>query len=473
MARKSPYTTVLQASPTHLAFLRTRANGDDVAVEAQGFERGTWSAEDGSLQDALTEFVRAHDLADDRIVTVLPRHEAALRILELPSQNKAELDGMVRLGAEDIVPFPLEELHTAYCVLETLPDGGSRVLAVVVRKAVLQAHLDLVRAGGLEPDQVLLSTACLLTELHHRHAFQEAAAALHVSPDGLEVLVGREDTMAFGRGLAIDFSGEETLDARGIEDLTAELRASLATYRRESPDGIMPNGVTVSAEGYDPAAIAKALESSVDVPLHAPETASPSLAALGAARVAAGDRRFFVGLLPEAEVRRRAAATTRTRGLRIGAMVAAALVATAAVYAQAVYQRRAYLDKLEGYAEELRPVARSLRTKRQQLRFLSDQVDRSMSPLQMLHTIVQLAPEDGLNVTRYAYDRSEGIILNGSAVQPALFDTLIDSLRGQGAQSFPQFARAQELYRNARRERDQQVWDFAVTIPFPEEGAGE
>lgn len=474
MARKSPYITVLQVSPAYLSFVRTRVKGEDVVPESSSCERGLWQAEDGSLQEALRDFAARHRLGEDRVYTVLPRHEAALRILELPSQRDSELDGMVQLSAEDIVPFPIEELHTSYCVLERVGTGGSRVLVAVVRKAVLEAHLNVLNEAGLDPEQVFLSTACLLTELTRQGVAEGAVGALHVAPDGLEALVIRGGTMVFGRGLAADLGGAAALDAAARDEVSAELRTSLATYRRESEDGVMPGAVIVSAQAFDPGEVAAAVSGAVDVsvrPGH--DGGAPSLVDLGAARSAAGDRRFFIGLLPESEVRRRAVATTRSRVVRIGALAAVAVLATIAVYGEVVYQRERYLKTLEEHAEELRPIARSLRTKRQQLEFLHEQVDRSMSPLQMLGTIVQLAPDEGLNITQFSYDRDEGITLTGSTRGLPISDGFIDRLRKEGAQSFAQFARAQELYRSARRERGQPVWDFGVSIPFSEPATDE
>ena len=36
-----------------------------------------------------------------------------------------------------------------------------------------------------------------------------------------------------------------------------------------------------------------------------------------------------------------------------------------------------------------------------------------------------------------------------------------------------QFAQAQESYRTLSKERSREVWDFAITIPWEQEGAGD
>jgi len=448
----------LQAGPGHISFVR---GGETGGVLAQASERGTWSQEDGTLAAALADFGKRHGLADDRVFFVLPRHEAAVRILELPTQDPDELGGMVHLGAEEIVPFPLDELATSYCLLENLDGGSARVLAVVVRRVVLEGYVALMKGAGITPEQVFLSTACLLTALK-----KADAAVVHVAPNGLEVAVLREGRMAFGRGVALDTSA--------VDEVAAEVRGSLSASRRESPDGAAPNDIIVSAEGVDPEAVTSALAGSLGVNAHTFDGQGlTSTIAAGALASARGDRTFPVELLPETEIRRRAAVETRSRGMRVAIAALVAVVATAAVYVQAVAQRRSYLAELDQRADAMRPTAQTLRTKRQQLHLIQDQVNRSVSPIQILATLAELAPHEGLNITRFSYDKDEGITLNGSARDPKLFDGLIDGMRGPGALAIPQLAAAMELYRTERRERNRPVWDFAVTVPFAEEAGDE
>ena len=59
------------------------------------------------------------------------------------------------------------------------------------------------------------------------------------------------------------------------------------------------------------------------------------------------------------------------------------------------------------------------------------------------------------------------------AHEPRSFDGMIDRLRGEGAQTLSQFAQAQESYRTLNKERSREVWDFAIKIPFEQEGAGD
>ncbi len=465
MARSPRHITILHAGPGHISFVRADESG---AVIVQATERGPWSIEDGSLAAALGDFAGRHGLSGDRVFFVLPRHEAAVRILELPSQDPLELGGMVHLGAEEIVPFPLDELQTSYCLLESLDGGSSRVLAVVVRKTVVETYLGALRSARLDFEQVLLSTSCMLTAL--KRAGAAACAAAHVGSDGLEVALLRDGRMTFGRGVAIAMAIENgRVAGSSLEEIVAEVRGSLSASRRESADGAAPAELLVSASGLNGEAVAEALREALGAPARDyRQDGFTSLVDAGALATACGDRSYLIGLMPESETNRRAATVSRARGMRVVAAVAVAAIATGAIYFQAVTQRRAYLHELDERADGLRPLAQTLRTKRQQLRLIEEQVHRTASPIMVLSTIASLAPDEGLNLTRFSYDQRQGVTVNGSAMEPKLFDGLIDGMRGPGAAAIPQLARAQELYRTARPERGQNVWDFAVTIPFIE-----
>jgi Tfp pilus assembly PilM family ATPase len=462
MARNPAHVTVIQFAPGYLAFTRAQQADDGFSGETSGIEYGQWDAADGSLARALADFVRRNGLGGDRLYLVIPRHEAAARIVELPSQDPDEIRGMVHLSAEEIVPVPLSELLTAHCTLETLPGGASRVLAVVVRKTVVESALAVVAAAGLRIEQVLLSTACLMTALR-RSELAPVAAALHVSPDGFEAAVLRDNALVFSRGVVQSVAtapGDPSPES--IEELIAEFRASLATYRRDSRDGAAAAEIVLSATGIDTEKLTRALHDAFGAPVRR----IGDLVAQGTLHAIGGDRAYHISLMPEAELNRRAAAGTRTRLVRYAIAAGIAAVAALALYAQMIAQRGAYLRELDQRAEELRPTARTLLAKRKQLQIIDQTVDRSLSPLRILAQFADTAPDKGVNFSRFTFDRSDGLVLSGSATDPALFDNLIDNIRATSADTFPQFARAREMYRTARAERGRQVWDFAVTIPF-------
>lgn len=486
MARKGSNISILQFGPSFISLLRVKPGAADLRVTASAVRRGDWSAEDGSLSKAIAELVRAHKASNDRLFTVLPRHEATLRELELPSQSDEEIDGMVRLGAEDIVPFPLDQLVTGHRILDRLPSGSSKVLAVVVQRRIVDEHLELLRAADLAPEQIFLSTDCLIAAASESKS-TGTQAFIDLSPGGIEILVLSEGRFVFGRGIATEeLWVEPVLGESAREELVSEVQASLGTYARELGDGGPVDTICVSSGCADAAGIAAAMGDAFELPCvvasQVADVVRPGsealqyvpLAALGAALSAQRTDRHYAGLLPRLEMQRREAATSRLRFARLAAMLALVVFALGGVFGLAVKQRTEYMAELDGRAELLRPLARSVGTKRRQLKMLQNQVAHDTTVLQFLGSIVGLAPKEGLNFTRITYDRAKGIELRGRALEPKAFDKLIDDLRGTGAGTLSEFAQAQEIYRIRSRERGRRTWDFAITIPFSlDEEAGD
>ena len=475
MARKGSSIHILQFGRSFISLLTVKPDPTQLRVIASSIQRGEWGASDASLAEALSEFADANGLVGERLFTVLPRHEATVRVLELPSQSDDEIEGMVRLSAEEIVPFPVEELVTGHCILETLAQGSSKVLAVVVHRDVMDAHLQVLKSAGLVPEQILLSTDCLMAAARESNS-QGSEAFVHLSPGGIEILMLDDGRFAYGRGIATEHLWDESEGAG--EELASEVRASLTAHRRDSGDAGGTETVFLSSSCVDVQKIAEKLGDDLDRPCREASRLfenvgagmeqvrlTPSVA-FGAALIAQRSGEHRVGLMPQTELRRRETASSRLQLIRIAAMLVIAAVSLAGVYWQAVAQRSAYIEELEVRAEALRPLARSVGTKRQHLRLLQRQVERESTVLELLAEIARSAPDSGLNITRFDYERDRGITLYGRALEARLFDDMIDRLRGEGAQTFSQFAQAHESYRTRIKERSREVWDFAITIPL-------
>lgn len=475
MARKGAYVSILQFGEGYISLLRARESSSGLDVSDSVMKHGDWSADDASLGKALKAFASEHRLGADRIFTVLPRHEATLRTMDFPSQLNSELTGMVHFAAEEIVPYPIDEVVTGYTVLDSLEDGSSRLLVAVVHQPTITAHMDLLHAAGLRPEHIFLSTSCLLAALSG--SSDSAHGVVQVSPGGVEFLVARGGAYAFGRAAP---SHESWIGdgAHGVmlEEISGEIRDSLGVYRREGLDSPGLDSLSVCAEWGDVDGLAAELSSSSGVRCTAARglldvvdrgrdtlTGVP-VVSVGAALLALGRESCGITLLPKTEVSRRAAAVSRNRSVRLVAVAVAVLLSLGGVFAQAYYQRVGYIQELERRVDELRPTVKSIRVKRQHLELLQDRVAQTESVLDFLGTVASVAPSEGLNVTRFSFDRNKGITLRGRTRKVEFSDKFIDDLRATS--SMPQFARAKEMYRTLKKERGQDVWDFAITIPF-------
>lgn len=492
---RSNYVSIVHFDEHLISRLRVRKSSKGVDVIGFDQERGQWSAEGGaegaSLEAALKEFAERHKLAEDAVYTVLPRHNMTVRILQLPTHDPAEINGMVRHSVEDYVPFPAEELIIDQCVLRKTGDGHAQVLAVFAHRDVVETHLRLLHGAKVEPVRIFLSTACLVTAaMMARTGDEERYALVDLGSGGLEVLVMNGQRLEYGRAIAStqDWSSRGDEAAEVFEELSVELRASLSAYRRESEDGEEVDAVYLCSDWVDvtehcetlthevgrecrPAAFARGL-----VTHGADQLPTLPLTSLGAALAAQGRAAVAINLLPGAVVEQRKRAGSRQQAVKFGSFAAAIAVVLIGLYAQAVYQRTGYVNELRVRIVEVEPRAQGILSKQKQLGILQRQVHRTGGVVELVAALCDLFPGSGMNITRFQFTHGERIDLWGRAKTLLQIETLARELNEIGKTAIPQFARAQQVYEKKVREKAQEVLNFKITLPFPEseepEGGG-
>ena len=442
MARKDNTFSVLQFDERLIALLRVRRSDKGIEVVEAHQTYGEWPA-DADLQKALREFAKEHRLADEPVYTVLPRHDMTARILNLPSHELGEITNMIRLSAEDYVPFPLDDLVIDQCILERQSDGSARILAVFAHKDVIERHVRLLREAGVEPERIYLSTTCLASAaVAARRGSDERYALVDLSSGGVEVLVMNGAQLEYGRGVASPRSGplRDTPIEDLVEELSLEVRASLSAHRREAEDGEGAEKVYLCSEWADLPALAEPLSAQTGydcqpasfvqrLVTHGGEklTVFP-VAALGAALAVQDRASHAIDLVPASLAASRAAASRKRRLILGAAVLGVVLLAAGAYWAQAACLRWSYMAELSARAEKLRPAAEGVIEKTRQLRILQRQVDPSGSALEVLAQVSESAPPSGINIIQFTYERGVRIDIAGRASTTNEIDKFAQSL---------------------------------------------
>ncbi|MCX5759551.1 MAG: pilus assembly protein PilM, partial [Candidatus Hydrogenedentes bacterium] len=390
---------------------------------------------------------------------------------------------MIRLSAEEYVPFPAEELITDQCILGKTNEGGSRVLVVFAHRDVVDTHIKLLQAAKLDPEQVYLSTACLASAaLAARGEEPGRCAVVNLASGGLEVLVLNEHTLAYGRAVSSqqDWRLREGAEQDVFEELGVELRASLSAYRREAEEGEDVEAVYLCSEWTGVESHCEALsheigQDCVPAPFverlveHGNEhLSSIPLVSLGAALLAQDRGAVCVQLLPEALKKSRQRAGTKRQFTLVGVLVALVLMALGGVYWQEVRIRQAYIKDLTKRAAAMAPRARGIISKQKQLAILQNQVERTGNAIEMLADLCELFPSTDMNLTRFSFTHREKIEIWGRARSLQAIEKLSQDLSTAGKSTIPQFIRAQQVYEQKVQERNAEVMDFKISIPFPE-----
>lgn len=481
MARSKSAISVLQWGERSVLHARLAMDGERFRVEAL-HSRDISGTLNG---DFLRAFVRETGLAGHSFVTILPRHEATLRLLTLPSQEPAEIDSMVSLGAEELAPYPRDQLAIRHQVIARLSTGESRVLVVLFHQDVIHRHVQLLKAAGLEPEKIVFSTACLNALASVSPATPQGRHALvWVSEDALEFMVMQDGVLEFSRGVAHHARWHDDGSA-GQGALGYEIRDALAACRRESEHGDQLDELCVISETLDASSLATELENSTGRPwrpahylqeLFQSEVLTnqgvPVMAA-GAALVEFGRAAIPFDFLPQALLKERAIRGARVGLRRVAMLVSIVLLLLMAAFGQSVFQRLKLIDDLRSQVNAVAPEIQGLLDKQQGLRTIASQVDQGGNFLALLAAVAKAAPPEGFNITRVEYDRATGMNVWGRArTKDLVLGEFLGALRQLGTGSLAQLAQAHSQYETPGQERDQTIINYQISIPaLPEEPA--
>jgi type II secretion system protein L len=117
---------------------------------------------DAELVDILRE--KAAAWAGARIVSSIPGHLFSQRVLTLPFADRKRIEKALPFEMEDIVPFSLEDFVVDHLLMR---DGAAKketehpVLGMLLPKAALKSHLELLGSAGLDPQVIVPSYAGL------------------------------------------------------------------------------------------------------------------------------------------------------------------------------------------------------------------------------------------------------------------------------------------------------------------------
>ncbi len=486
MVRKIPSINIMRVDTQALSVLRCKLSGKKVVEASWLHQRGEWSAPE-ALSAAFRNFVTENKLKDETTYLILPRYDVTTRFLTLPSHDMAEIAGMVRFSAEEYVPYALDEMVIDQCILNPLETGESHVLAALAHHDVVDRQIALFSEAGLSPERIMLSTACL-GAVAGACKSEGPFALVNLASGGIEITVFEKRQPVFSRGIITlqdweaiaenpDASnGQGVLDTSGAEELAAELRGSLAAYRRESTDGLGAEDVYVACPHANVNKLCVSLSDRTgkncmpaDFALSLLEVPVANLPGIpldfiGALQEIIGAAPLSLNLLPKKETEARRIKGAKRLTLRAALFVVMILIALGALYFQGFYQRMRLVRSLEARVSQIEPNAQGIREKREALNILRRQVDRKGSIIEQIARIVESAPDGQLNFSRLSLNRNEGISLWGRAKTVNDVAQFTQNIRNSAESHLAFFARARSLYEQQTMERDVSVFAYQIDV---------
>ena len=154
---------------------------------------------------------------------------AIARKLTLPFKGKSKVASAVPFELEPYLAFPIDDLAVDYSTIREA-DGSTDVLAVGVRRTLLEEQIEILSAAGIEVEGIGLDGTGLTSLLRAREKGGNGlSAVLHVRETGSSIVVTLGTALVFLRHLpltAAAFRGEPESVAREVQNTLRAFQAS-------------------------------------------------------------------------------------------------------------------------------------------------------------------------------------------------------------------------------------------------------
>lgn len=259
-------TTVVELTETHLKLVQSKDTPQGKILTQILFKELTSGSEEAtvnSLRDLLSEV----KIGPDELICVLPRNQATVRMLKLPSQETSEIDNMVNLQIAKYTPYNREDVIVDYLIVGKDVEGYTQILLVIVHKDVVNRYINIFRAAKLILRQLTLGSQGICDlYLYYQHKLhltteKEAVVILDIDRIDTEICFYCQGNLVFSR--ALQFGNQEINEER-ISSFLEELRLTLSAYQNERFGSAVKRLVLTSAS-QNLEALSKRIESELSL----------------------------------------------------------------------------------------------------------------------------------------------------------------------------------------------------------------
>src|SRR2546427_676811 len=197
----------------------------------------------GRVVSAIKELVGEHNVKLKNVAMSISGHSVIVKKINLPPMPDEELEGQVRLAAEQYIPFDINEVNIDFHILnpnEQSDDGQSQMslLLVAAKKDKVTELSELVKAAGLNP--VILDVDAFAIEnmygINYPPSPEDIVALVNIGASVMNVNIVRGETSLLTRDISIGGNRYTEAIQREMGVPYEEAEAAKKGERREGID---------------------------------------------------------------------------------------------------------------------------------------------------------------------------------------------------------------------------------------------
>lgn len=431
--RKKKIITVLEIGSGWLKIVQAESFAKSrkikkIVVEEAAISR---SSQDEKISERIRNLFKELKIDSDSLIVILPLQAPAIRNLELPSANPAEIKDMVELQIGKLTPFAKDEIIYDYQILSTNTEGYSVVMLAVVHQDVIRRYFEILKLAELKTERIALSSEGLLA--WYRFAYkggvaEEPHVLVNLDCDKSDFTVILKDKVVFCRSISIGSSRDLKSADEWQEKLIEEIKRSIYAYQSELAGSEISKIIITGAQVSISSLNETGLKSKIGLPVeiipqlkNIPEALEhPVGNNLTIENVSVASLFGFVLAYPEQKwnfipLQLRIEKEMRERGKDIylfGIYLVVILMAISSIFLGKVYNKEQYLARLKQETSEIQEKADKLNSMRKVTGEIKERTFRKAFALNFIYEIHSVVfPE--IYLTLISFDGESELTLRG------------------------------------------------------------
>jgi type IV pilus assembly protein PilM len=216
---------------------------------------------DGTVMDAarvvtaIKELLQESNVKLKNVAMSISGHSVIVKKISLPPMPDEELEGQVKLAAEQYIPFDINEVNLDFHVLNPLEqseDGQAQmaILLVAAKKEKVNELTELVKGAGLSP--VVLDVDAFAIEnmygINYETSPDEVVTLVNIGASVMNVNILKGGVSLFTRDISLGGNRYTESIQRDLGVSYAEAEAAKVGVRRE---GLDPESVAAVIDGVN------------------------------------------------------------------------------------------------------------------------------------------------------------------------------------------------------------------------------
>lgn len=194
-----------------------------------------------AVADAIRQVIQENGVKAKRVISAVPGRAVIMKKVQMPKQEKAELDANIEFEAQNVIPENLDNVNLDHQVLSSPQDGNKmEVLLVAVKKEIVTSYSDVIEAAGLEAAIIDVDYFALENMYEANYADDAAKGVvglIHIGAQNTSISLLQDGVSTFTGDLSIGGSYfTEALASQAGLTLEAAERLKLTGSAEENPN---------------------------------------------------------------------------------------------------------------------------------------------------------------------------------------------------------------------------------------------